>query len=255
MTPQQVVTKLWSYCHVLRDTGVGTLDYIEQLTFLLFLKMADEQYRLTGTRVVPEGQDWASLLVLDGDELEIHYRKPPGSRLPGERRGALGFIKAREWDYGLAVLLCPHKCGSSPVGAQKLRGVVAKSGPYPRDESVESAFGGYGLCYRSPMAEVGVVARAGTMLGDAPIPIDVLYDTARATNLVKSFREAVKDTAYVKAWMLTSEPLPKDELVEYAKVACLCQLRHRAVERDAVHEALLGDSSPGTATAPAGPGP
>lgn len=75
MTPEQIVTKLWSYCHVLRDTGVGTLDYVEQLTFLLFLKMADEQFELTGRRVVPEKYDWASLVALDGDELETHYRK------------------------------------------------------------------------------------------------------------------------------------------------------------------------------------
>ena len=55
MTPQQIVAKLWSYCHVLRDTGVGTLDYVEQLTFLLFLKMADEQYELTETPGRPRG--------------------------------------------------------------------------------------------------------------------------------------------------------------------------------------------------------
>jgi type I restriction enzyme M protein len=75
VTPQQIVAKLWSYCHVLRDTGVGTLDYVEQLTFLLFLKMADEQYQLTKVRVIPEKYDWASLVALDGDELETHYRK------------------------------------------------------------------------------------------------------------------------------------------------------------------------------------
>lgn len=74
MTSEQLVAKIWSYCHVLRDQGVGTLDYVEQITYLLFLKMADEQFRLTGTRVVPQGFDWASLEVLDGDALETHYR-------------------------------------------------------------------------------------------------------------------------------------------------------------------------------------
>jgi type I restriction enzyme M protein len=90
MTPQQVITKLWSYCHVLRDTGVGTLDYIEQLTFLLFLKMADESFRLTGTRVIPEEYDWASLAALEGDELETHYRKLLEKL--GKQKGALGAI-------------------------------------------------------------------------------------------------------------------------------------------------------------------
>ncbi|MHB1582387.1 MAG: type I restriction-modification system subunit M [Acidimicrobiales bacterium] len=90
MTPQQIVAKLWSYCHVLRDTGVGTLDYVEQLTFLLFLKMAQEQFELTGQRVVPEGLDWASLVALDGDELETHYRKVLEEL--GRQPGALGEI-------------------------------------------------------------------------------------------------------------------------------------------------------------------
>ena len=90
MTPEQIVSKLWSYCHVLRDTGVGTLDYVEQLTFLLFLKMADEQYVLTGVRVVPEGYDWASLLAVDGDELETHYRRTLEHL--GKQPGALGAV-------------------------------------------------------------------------------------------------------------------------------------------------------------------
>jgi type I restriction enzyme M protein len=90
MTPQQIVSKLWSYCNVLRDTGVGTLDYVEQLTFLLFLKMADEQFKLTGQRVVPEGCDWESLTALDGDELETHYRKMLEQL--GKQPGAIGSV-------------------------------------------------------------------------------------------------------------------------------------------------------------------
>ncbi len=90
MTPQQIVAKLWSYCHVLRDTGVGTLDYVEQLTFLLFLKMAQEQFDLTGRRVVPEGLDWPSLLKLDGDQLETQYRKVLEGL--GKQPGALGEV-------------------------------------------------------------------------------------------------------------------------------------------------------------------
>ncbi len=149
------------------------------------------------------------------------------------------FIKAREWDYGLAVLRCPHGCGSSPVGAQSLRGVVAQHGPYSRGESVKSAFGGYGLYYRSPMAELGLVARAGTLLGEDPIPIDVLHDTERARRLVESFTNAVADSDYVKRWMFTSDSLPADVLEELAATACLCQLRVRPEERDAVHAALF----------------
>ena len=90
MTPQQIVAKLWSYCHVLRDTGVGTLDYVEQLTFLLFLKMADEQYGLTGRRVVPEEYSWPALIALDADELEVQYRTSLEEL--GKQPGALGEV-------------------------------------------------------------------------------------------------------------------------------------------------------------------
>jgi len=61
---------------VLRDDGLSYGDYLEQLTYLLFLKMADEQTKPPFSRkpVVPEGLDWPSLLELDGDPLEVHYR-------------------------------------------------------------------------------------------------------------------------------------------------------------------------------------
>ena len=40
---RQIVQKLWNYCNILRDDGLSYGYYVEQLTFLLFLKMADEQ--------------------------------------------------------------------------------------------------------------------------------------------------------------------------------------------------------------------
>jgi type I restriction enzyme M protein len=43
--PTALVQKLWNYCNILRDDGLSYGDYVEQLTFLLFLKMADEQSR------------------------------------------------------------------------------------------------------------------------------------------------------------------------------------------------------------------
>jgi type I restriction enzyme M protein len=71
-----IVQKLWNYCSVLRDDGLSYQDYIEQLTFLLFLKMADEQAHPPFNRpaIVPDTLDWASLVRLDGDELDVHYR-------------------------------------------------------------------------------------------------------------------------------------------------------------------------------------
>ena len=77
MTSNGLVQRLWSYCNVLRDDGLSYGDYLEQLTYLLFLKMADEQTRPPFSRpaFIPEGLDWPSLLARDGDELEAHYRR------------------------------------------------------------------------------------------------------------------------------------------------------------------------------------
>ena len=71
-----IVQRLWNYCNVLRDDGVSYGDYVEQLTYLLFLKMADEQEREFGKEsAIPLEHSWASLRGLEGDELETHYRK------------------------------------------------------------------------------------------------------------------------------------------------------------------------------------
>lgn len=50
MNATSIVQKLWNYCNILRDDGLSYGDYVEQLTFLLLLKMADEQSRPAFTR-------------------------------------------------------------------------------------------------------------------------------------------------------------------------------------------------------------
>jgi len=58
----RLVNKLWSYCNVLRDDGLSYQDYLEQLTFLLCLKMADEWVKLMGgEHPVPKGYRWGDL--------------------------------------------------------------------------------------------------------------------------------------------------------------------------------------------------
>ena len=73
---RRLVDKLWSYCNVLRDDGVSTIEYTEQLTYLLFLKMAHEREirSLNPERIVPPQCSWQLLLDADGDELENTYR-------------------------------------------------------------------------------------------------------------------------------------------------------------------------------------
>ncbi|MEM1971201.1 MAG: class I SAM-dependent DNA methyltransferase [Candidatus Nitrosocaldaceae archaeon] len=87
-----IVQKVWNFCNVLRDDGVSYGDYIEQLTYLLFLKMADERTRPPFNRPsnIPQGYDWQSLCTREGDELEVHYNHLL-ERL-GKERGMLGMI-------------------------------------------------------------------------------------------------------------------------------------------------------------------
>ena len=75
---RRLVDKLWSYCDVLRDAGVSNIDYVEQLSYLLFLKMADERQKgLRREQILPAGLDisWDRLTELDGSALESEYRR------------------------------------------------------------------------------------------------------------------------------------------------------------------------------------
>ena len=70
-----IVSKVWSFCNTLRDDGVGYGDYLEQLTYLIFLKMADEYSQPPYNRTVgiPAEYNWPSLKAKRGAELEVHY--------------------------------------------------------------------------------------------------------------------------------------------------------------------------------------
>jgi type I restriction enzyme M protein len=90
VTHQSIVQKLWNYCNVLRDDGMSYGDYVEQLTYLLFLKMADERSRppYNQPSPVPEAYAWCSLIKKDGDELFDHYRH--SLEALGKEKGHLG---------------------------------------------------------------------------------------------------------------------------------------------------------------------
>ncbi len=117
MNANTLVQKLWNYCNIpglgrslarspareragarvkprptLRDDGMSYGDYVEQLTYLLFLKMADERSRppYRQPSIIPALYAWPELLTRDGDELFDHYRHTL-ERL-GNEKGALGLI-------------------------------------------------------------------------------------------------------------------------------------------------------------------
>jgi len=91
-TTQSIVQRLWNYCNLLRDDGMSYGDYVEQLTYLLFLKMAYERTKPPYNQPsrIPKEFDWESLTRRDGDELEAHYRHLLEEL--GKQPGMLGII-------------------------------------------------------------------------------------------------------------------------------------------------------------------
>jgi type I restriction enzyme M protein len=87
-----IVQRLWNYCNLLRDDGMSYGDYVEQLTYLLFLKMAHERTQPPYSQPprIPAGCDWPSLMALDGGELEEHYFTT--LKTLGAQPGMLGMI-------------------------------------------------------------------------------------------------------------------------------------------------------------------
>ena len=87
-----IVSKVWSFCNTLRDDGVSYGDYLEQLTYLLFLKMADEYSKPPYNRTlsVPAEYNWESLTTKRGADLETHYTLL--LRELGQHKGILGQI-------------------------------------------------------------------------------------------------------------------------------------------------------------------
>jgi type I restriction enzyme M protein len=82
-----LVRRLWQYCNVLRDDGLSYPDYVEQLTYLLFLKMADEQ---SGADLIASAQGWRSFATLDAANMHERYGEVLAEL--GDREGTLGMI-------------------------------------------------------------------------------------------------------------------------------------------------------------------
>jgi type I restriction enzyme M protein len=101
-----VVQTLWGFCHTLRHDGIDYGDYIEQLTYLLFLKMADER-----SIELPKGCDWPTLINKSGTDLRDDYIDI--LRTLGKQRGLLGDIFAGA-----------QSRFNNPVNLKKLLGVI-----------------------------------------------------------------------------------------------------------------------------------
>lgn len=101
-----VVNKLWGFCHTLRHAGIDYAQYIEQLTYLLFLKMADEK-----GLDLPKGTDWATLRMKSGPDLKDSYED--ALKKLGKQPAILGDIFANS-----ASLF------TEPVSLKKLIGLI-----------------------------------------------------------------------------------------------------------------------------------
>lgn len=97
MATNNLVAKIWSFCDTLRDDGVSYSDYLEQLTFLLFLKMANEYEKEPYRKVsgIPSEYNWDSLIGKKGEKLKEHYESLLS--ILGKQPGMLGqiFVKSQ----------------------------------------------------------------------------------------------------------------------------------------------------------------
>ena len=87
-----IISKVWGMCSPLRDDGVSYGDYLEQLTYLIFLKMSDEYSKPPYKKEtgIPAGYTWADMNTLKGAELEKQYKET--LEILGEQGGILGKI-------------------------------------------------------------------------------------------------------------------------------------------------------------------
>ena len=87
-----IISKVWGMCDPLRDDGVSYGDYLEQLTYLIFLKMSDEYTKPPYKKEtgIPKGYNWSDMNTLTGADLENQYKKTLEKL--GEQGGILGQI-------------------------------------------------------------------------------------------------------------------------------------------------------------------
>lgn len=118
MSNEQLVSKVWNYAHVLRDQGVSYGDYVEQITYLLFLKMDQEREEYLGeASAIPQEWSWPHLASKDGDALELQYRHTLENL--GKEDGLIGTIFRK----------AQNKL-SDPAKLKRVVSLIDKEGPW-----------------------------------------------------------------------------------------------------------------------------
>jgi hypothetical protein len=96
---QEIVQRLWSYCNILRDDGLSYPDYVEQLTYLLFLKMAQEHQDTSASKrsIIPSAYGWKTLMARTGKDLHAHYGSVLNHLATGTRSSARMWNTEEKW--------------------------------------------------------------------------------------------------------------------------------------------------------------
>ena len=172
------------------------------------------------------------------------YRRSEGSP---NNEALSDFILWSEFDFAVAVQLCPNGCAAASAGAAgalkagpAAREARARQEPVTRQRSVKSNLGGYGLYYRTPLTDLGLVVPRGTAAGGGQTPVDVVSPFGLGTKLAASYREAVEQTVYYRDYLHGGQPtVPVHVLEELAEVGCLCRLRDYADEQALLRDAFF----------------
>ena len=171
-------------------------------------------------------------------------------QLPPTNQRLSEFMKRRELDLAVAVMLCEHDCRnlrSGAVGTRRATTIAnSQQDPVTRAESVDSFLGGYGLYYRTPLSSLGAAARADTPYGDKLLPVDLVASDI-GDDLARSYKEAIQETDYYRQYFFSNEPVPISVLKQYATKACLCRLPDYPDEIAAIRDVILKDDGSSSA--------
>lgn len=146
--------------------------------------------------------------------------------IPKSRTNWIQFFRPREFIFSIGANLCnqpEHGEMSNIVGGLKTGPLASQQlSIYDTNTNyIDSELGGYGLYYRTVMAELGLIIPA---VPGVNLPVDIPTEFGR--EVAKAFREAVKDTEYYQKYFhQDSNQIPIEVIRDYIQKACLCQLK------------------------------
>jgi hypothetical protein len=146
--------------------------------------------------------------------------------LPRSKRAWTAFFRPRDFLYSVSMHLCDrseHDLVRGVTGSRKTSGIAGAKPPEfdTTTNYIKEPLGGYGLYYRSVLAGLGLIYPGGRGL---PYPVDV--PTEKGKEVAHAFRSAIEGTRYYKEFFsIDAARVPIAVAQEFARDACLCQLR------------------------------